>query len=170
MKNPSKHNQFKTPAGYFKHLPGRVMGRIQKEEIQTSAGKRGFQVPEAYFETFTDRLSERLPKKEGRVRHLWSSRLYWISAAAAIIAFMFLLIPTREEGSLQFEDLTGESIADYLQAEAFDLSSYELAESLPLADIAMEDVMEKVPEEQQIINYLENHADTDDEFYWDRNE
>ena len=37
-------------------------------------------------------------------------------------------------------------------------------------DIAMEDVMERMPEEQQIIDYLEDHTDADDEFYWNRDE
>ena len=170
MSTSSDHNPFKTPAGYFDQLPGRIMDKLQKEDIRTSAGKKGFQVPEEYFETFADRLAERLPQKEGRVRKLWPSRPVWIMAAAAVIIFMLLLIPSREEGGMQFEDLSGESIADYLQAEAFDLSSFDLAESLPLGDIAMEDVMEQMPEEQQIIDYLENQTDTDDEFYWDRDE
>ena len=170
MSTSSDHNPFKSPAGYFDRLPGRIMDRVQKEDIRTSAGKKGFQVPEEYFETFADRLAERLPQKEGRVRKLWPSRPVWITAAAAVIVFMLLLIPSREEGGMQFEDLSGESIADYLQAEAFDLSSFDLAESLPLGDIAMEDVMEQMPEEQQIIDYLENQTDTDDEFYWDRDE
>jgi hypothetical protein len=49
------------------------------------------------------------------------------------------------------------------------LSSYELAESLPLGEIAMEDVMEKMPE-QPIFDYLEDHSDTNDELYLYRDE
>lgn len=171
MSTSSDHNRFKIPAGYFSRLPDRIMDRILMDEPRTSAVKKdAFQVPEEYFETFADRLTERLPEKEGRVRKLWPSRLVWMSAAAAVIVFMLLLTPSGEEGGLQFEDLSGESIADYLQAEAFDLSSNDLAESLPLGDIAMEDVMEKIPEEQKIIDYLEIHSETDDEIYWDRDE
>ena len=171
MSTSSDHNRFKIPTGYFSQLPDRIMDRIHKDDTGTSVVKKdGYQVPEEYFETFPDRLAERLPKKEVRVRKLWPSRLVWMSAAAAVIVFMLLLIPSREEGGLQFEDLSGESIADYLQVEAFDLSSNDLAESLPLGDIAMEDVMEKMPEDQKIIDYLEIHSDTDDEFYWDRDE
>lgn len=170
MNASSDHNRFKIPAGYFDQLPDRVMDRIGKEKTRTSTGKDGFQVPEGYFETFADRLAERLHRKEGRVRKLWPVRLVWVSAAAAVIVFMLLLTPSGEAGGMQFEDLSGESIADYLQAEAYYLSSNDLAESLPLGEIGMEDVMEKIPEEKQILDYLENHTDTDDEFYWDRDE
>ncbi|MEJ2585198.1 MAG: hypothetical protein P8Z38_09190 [Robiginitalea sp.] len=171
MHQSSNNNGFRTPDRYFEHLPDRIMDRIQKDEIRDSEGKYGFQVPEGYFEAFADRLEKRLPGQKVPVRRLWpATRLVWIPAAAAVIAFLLLLIPSREESSLQFEDLTGDSIAEYLQAEAFDLSSYELAESLPLGEIAMEDVMEKMPEQQQIMDYLETHTDTDDEFYLDRDE
>lgn len=146
------------------------MGRMGEEERWDSKGKGGFQVPDRYFETLSDRLVQRLPEQEVRVRKLWTSPFAWMSAAAAVIAFLLLLIPSREEGVLQFEDLSGDTIAEYLQGEAIDLDSYELAESLPLGEIAMDDVMDKMPEQQHIVDYLEYHMDTNDELYQDRDE
>jgi len=169
MRQTPNKNGFRTPDGYFNNLPNQLMDRIQKEERRDSVGKSGFQVPEGYFETFTDRLAERLPKKDVPVRTLWTSPFVRISAAAAVIAFLLLLIPSRQEVGLQFEDLSGDTLAEYLQSESVDLSSYELAESLPLGEIAMEDVMEKMPE-QPIFDYLEDHSDTNDELYLYRDE
>lgn len=165
MYQPSDKNGFRTPDGYFDRLPGRIMDRTGHK----ATGNDGFRVPGDYFETFPDRLEERLAGEEVRVRKLWSSRMFWVPAAAAAIAFLLLLVPTRE-GSVQFEDLAGDTIADYLEVEAFDLSSNELAESLPFGEIAMEDVMDQMPGQQQILDYLENNTDADDEFYLDRHE
>jgi hypothetical protein len=169
MRRSPNKNGFRTPDGYFKNLPGRLLDRIQKEEPRKTIEKTGFQVPEGYFDTFSDRLAGRLAEKEVPVRNLWSSPLVRITAAAAVIAFLLLLVPSREEVGLQFEDLSGDTIAEYLQSDAVDLSSYELAESLPLGEIAMEDVMEKMPE-QNIIDYLEDYSDSNDEIYLDRDE
>lgn len=146
------------------------MDRLGKEELLGSKGKGGFQVPEGYFETLPGRLAEQLPEREVRVRKLWTSPFVGISAAAAVIAFLLLLIPSQGDGVLQFEDLSGDTIAEYLQGEAMDLDSYDLAESLPLGDIAMDDVMDKMPGQQQIVDYLEYHMDTNDELYLDRDE
>ena len=170
MRRSPNKNGFRTPDGYFNHLPDRLTDRIQSEELRDVNGKSGFQVPEGYFETFSDRLAKHLPKKKVPVRNLWTSPLVRISAAAAVVAFMLLLLPSREEGGLQFEDLSGDTLAEYLQEEAGDLSSFELAESLPFGEIAMEDVMEKMPEQQYIFNYLEDNTDTNDELYPDRDE
>lgn len=170
MHKSSNNNGFRTPDRYFKHLPDRLMDRIQKEDLRETKGNPGFQMPEGYFETFPDRLANRLEKKEVPVRNLWTSPFVRMSAVAAVIAFLLLLVPSREEGGLQFEDLSGDTIAEYLQSEAVDLSSYELAESLPFGEIAMEDVMEKMPEQQHIIDYLEDNTDTNDELYLNRDE
>ncbi len=165
MHQPSNKNGFRTPDGYFDRLPGRIMDRIGRE----ATGKDGFRVPGDYFETLPDRLTDRLAGEAVRVRRLWPSRMMWVPAAAAVIALLLLLVPAGK-GDLQFEDLSGDTIADYLEVEAFDLSSNELAESLPFGEIAMEDVMDQMPEQQQLLDYLENNTDTDDEFYLDRHE
>ena len=170
MKPLSHKNGFKIPEDYFEVFPDQLMDKIQEGADLASDRKGGFKVPEGYFEAFPNRLSEKLRQGETPVRNLWPKRGAWIAAAAAVAAFMLLLIPSGNNGDLQFEDLTRETLAEYLQADAFDLSAYELAESLPLEQIAMEDVMDQVPEDQQIIDYLESHTDADEEFYWDRDE
>ena len=169
MKPTSHKNGFKIPENYFEAFPDRLMEKVRKGTARASDHKGGFKVPEGYFEAFPHRLSERIRQGETPVRNLWPKRSAWIAAAAAVAAFM-LLFPSGKNGDLQFEDLTRETLAEYLQADAFDLSAYELAESLPLEQIAMEDVMDQVPEDQQIIDYLESHTDADEEFYWDRDE
>lgn len=164
------NNPFKTPESYFERFPDRLASRMREERHAPEGQNGGFRVPEGYFEQFADRLSDRIPGRPTRVRQLWPTPLRWIAAAAAAAALLIFLWPSRSPDGLQFEDLTGESIVEYFQYEATDMSSYELAEGLPLDEIAMEDLMESVPGEQQILEYLEYNSDTDDELYFNGDE
>lgn len=52
----------------------------------------GFIIPENYFDTFSARLMEKLPKEEPKIIPLYAKRRTWIYAAAAILV-MALTIP-----------------------------------------------------------------------------
>lgn len=170
MNEASENKGFRTPEGYFDRFPDRLMERISGNDVRYSRQNRGFSVPEGYFDSFADRLDERLTQRPAKVRRLHTSWTAWIGAAAAAAVLLLVLLPERQGPEPDFGDLNGEALVEYLQSATWDLSSRELAETLPLGELAMEDVMEKGPGEEQIMDYLEAHTEVDDELYWENND
>lgn len=168
MNQSSENKGFKIPEGYFAQFPDRLSPRIQDEGHKTPV-KGAFKVPEKYFESFPDRLEAHLSQNETKVRKLLTSPLIWIPAAAAV-ALMLLFLPLLETSGPKFEDLAGESIESYLETGDFYLRSQELADALPLEQIGIGDMLETTPREEQIIDYLENYTNEDDELYLDGND
>jgi hypothetical protein len=170
MNLSSENNGFKMPEGYFNRFPDRILSRIQEDRSAPRAGEDpAFKVPDGYFDSFPGRLERRLEPKQSQVRSLWGSRLGWIAAAAAAVVLMLVLWP-EQRISVEYGDLNGEAIVEYLQAEEWDFSSEEIAELLSLEEIAMEDMLEKAPGDEQIMDYLESYSDPDDEFYLESDE
>ena len=169
MDNASEKRGFRLPEGYFKDFPDRVMARMKPESSQNIESQGGFKVPDGYFEGLADRIQERMPGDEPKVRTLWVSRIGWVAAAAAAI-LLLVLMPDRQVAGVEFEDLSGESIASYLETRDGDLSAQELAEGLPLNEIAFEDFTGASLDAQHIAEYLENDTEVEDEFYWNDDE
>ena len=133
------------------------MARMKAENHRDNGSQGGFKVPDGYFEGLADRLQERMPKDGKKVRTLWMPRLGWI-AAAAVAILLLVLFPDRQVAGVEFEDLSGESIATYLESREGDLSAQELAETLPLNEIALEDILDASLDTQHIDDYLENET------------
>ena len=170
MEPESEHKGFKLPKEYFEQFPDMIARRIGSSEVAGRAAARGFHTPDRYFETFGDRLDKRLTKKEVPVRKLGSMRLLWIPAVAAAILLLLLWSPSSTASSMNFEDLNAEVLQAYLQTDEFDVTPGELAENLPLLDIAMQDVLDRALEARQIEAYLEEHIESNEEIYLDPNE
>lgn len=51
----------------------------------------GFKTPENYFDTFSARVIQQLPKEEPKTSSLFSKRKSWIYAAAAILVLALIL-------------------------------------------------------------------------------
>ena len=169
MDNASDNRGFRSPEGYFENFPDRVMARMKADTRRENGSEGGFKVPDGYFEGLADRLQERMPKDGAKVRNLWMPRLGWI-AAAAVAILLLVLFPDRQVAGVEFEDLSGESIATYLESREGDLSAQELAETLPLNEIALEDILDASLDTQHIADYLENETEVEDEFYWNNDE
>ena len=71
---------------------------------------------------------------------------------------------------MTFGELAGTDIQAYLEAYDKDLNAYELAENLPLGRIGIADVVESVPEETDILDYLADDTQLIDELNWNGNE
>lgn len=170
MKAKKGNGGFRVPDNYFEELPDRIEQRLEASEGSPLPEEAGFRVPEGYFEAFGERLESRLEKAPGKVRRLWPVQLGWTAAAAAAIALLFTLWPAASGESLQFEDLAGIDIQQYLEADRDEMNAYELAEGLPLDDIAVGDVLESIPDEEQILDYLSRDSESVDELYWDDDE
>ena len=165
-----KNSGFRIPEGYFEEFPDRLKERIKASGGTVLPEDSGFRVPEGYFENFESRLRDRMEQPKGRVKRLWQPYLGWAAAVAAGIALTLVLWPARPTVTPNFEDLAATEIEAYLEAGFGDISAYELAETLPLQNIGMTDVMETNPQEELILEYLNEDEEALDELYWEEDE
>ena len=170
MASVSGQDGFKLPKGYFEKFPERIVKRVAEETAVEEKPMGGFRTPDMYFETFGERLQERLSKKEVPVRKIRPLQLIWIPAVAAAILLLLIWSPSSPSAVLDFEDINAEVLQAYLQTEEFDVTPSELAENLPLVDLAMEDVLDRAPEARVIADYLEDYIESDEELYLEPNE
>ena len=170
MDGKKGHSGFKVPDGYFEQFEARLAGRLKASGDELIPKEAGFRVPEDYFETFGQRLQQRLETPRGRTRNLWSGYLGWAAAAAAGIALALLLWPSQSPQEPAFDDLARTEIESYLEIRYEDLSAYELAESLPLGNMAMGDLLEEAPVDTQILDYLDRENEAYDDYYLSNDE
>jgi hypothetical protein len=170
MASVSGQDGFKLPKGYFEKFPERIVKRVAEETAVEEKPMGGFRTPDRYFETFGERLQERLSKKEVPVRKIRPLQFIWIPAVAAAILLLLIWSPSSPSAVLDFEDINAEVLQAYLQTEEFDVTPSELAENLPLVDLAMEDVLDRAPEARVIADYLEDYIESDEELYLEPNE
>ncbi|MBC2839429.1 hypothetical protein [Robiginitalea sp. SC105] len=175
MKSNKHNGGFRVPENYFEGFADRIKDRLQASGGAGLPEETGFRVPGGYFENFQDRLTQRLAGEQpgdsrGKVRRLWPARLGWTAAAAAAVILLVTFWPASTADALGFEDLAQTEIQRYLEDDGDDMGAYELAESLPLEEIALSDVLESLPEEDQILDYLNQDSETVDELYWNGDE
>ncbi len=111
------------------------------------------------MESFESRMRARMEAQTGKVRRLRIAYLGWTAAAAAAITIILVLKPSASEAPAAFEDLASTEISQYLETGFEELNAYELAEVLPMDEIAMEDVLESLPSEENILDYLDGEVD-----------
>ncbi len=184
---------FRVPEGYFNRFPGKLQDRLRQEdampenpsdhtgpsseELSGISRKpmpdRGFQTPDGYFETFGQRLQKRLEnpgdsvQSQPRVFRLSQRYMGWTAAVAAAILLAIVLWPASTNQNLNFEDLADAEIEQYLEVGYEDISAYELAESLPLDQLEINDVMDTGTQEQQLLEYLDSDPEALEEVYWE---
>ncbi len=122
----------------------------------------GFQIPEHYFEQFSEKVMTKLPNQEPKVISLWDRNKKWIYGAAAVIV-LSLAIPlanqlqnTSQEETLEIENylayhssLTNDDIIDLLDEE--DIAKIEVTNSID--NQTMED---ELTQNIDIENYITN--------------
>ena len=184
---------FQVPEGYFNRFPGKLQDRLRRESgmpenpsdtnepfleklpgiLHRPMPDRGFQTPDGYFETFSQRLQKRLEDGDdlvqgpSRVLRLSQKYLGWTAAAAAAVLLAIVLWPASQGQNLNFEDLADAEIEHYLEVGYEDVSAYELAESLPLEALDLNDVMDTGAQEQQLLEYLDSDPEALEEIYWE---
>ena len=101
--------------------------------------------------------------------HPYKKYLY----AAASIAAVFLLVfvfNRKASPELSFDDLAATEIEGYFEENSLDLSSYEIAELVPVDELEINDVLTNGFEEDILLEYLDNNTDTYEELRLDDNE
>ncbi|WP_298141425.1 hypothetical protein [Flavobacterium sp.] len=124
--------------------------------------KTGFQIPENYFEQFSEKVMTKLPNQEQKVISLWDRNKKWIYGAAAVIV-LSLAIPLANQLQNTTQEETSE-IENYLDYHS-SLTSDDIIELLDEEDIAKIEVNnsidnqtmeDEITENIDIENYITN--------------
>lgn len=112
--------------------------------------KSGFTAPEAYFESFADRLMLQLPVREIKVVPLYKRRPVWVTSAAAALVLSLSLVFTQKESAPD-----NNSIENYLVYQS-GISSYELIQNLDQEEISEleKSVLDEAISDEDVDRYL----------------
>ena len=112
--------------------------------------KSGFTAPEAYFESFADRLMLQLPVREIKVVPLYKRRPVWVTSAAAALVLSLSLVFTQKESAPD-----NNSIENYLVYQS-GISSYELIQNLDQEEISEleKSVLDEAISDEDLDRYL----------------
>ena len=110
--------------------------------------KSGFQIPDNYFDTFSEKVMNQLPKEEPKVVSLWDKNKRWIYSAAAVLVLSLTIPLANQFQSTSTEVATTETneIENYLAYHA-SLSDEEIIKLLDKEDIAEIEVTNSLDEE-----------------------
>lgn len=161
-----KKNSFNTPEGYFESFHERLMDKINKEGNETESiipKSDGFAVPEGYFNGVTEKVLSKTTGNQGKVIQLKSYRKFYYGAAVAAVFLLIFGLNWKSDTPIDFEDLANTEIDAYFENTEIDMTSYEIAELVPLENLELNDVLENDIEAENILEYLdENVEDIED--------
>lgn len=161
MDKLNKNNSFGVPDGYFDTFSSDIMKKIAKEDISMPPNE-GFKVPEGYFETLNTRLLEQLESTpvETKVIPLKSyKKHYYTAASVAAVVLLFLLVQFNSDKTPSYSDLANSDIENYFEFNDLELTSYDLAEILPIEDLDLNEILEIRLDNDNIIDYLDSHIE-----------
>ena len=171
MNKKYKKEDFKTPEGYFEGLTDKLLDKLSEEETAVFPKKDGFKVPEGYFDTLNQNIKKKLNAEETKVINLRSyKKFYYVAASIAAVALVIFGMNWNSSGSLTFDDLASSDIESYFESNEIDLSTYEIAEVLPVEELEINDILEDQFEEENIIDYLDDTYDDFDDLNLDTDE
>lgn len=119
---------------------------------KTDENRKGFRVPEEYFESLDTRLMTRLKsdsKKGLKVPVGYfeefevkppSNRpdvknLIWLAAAASILLIFGLQYMNTNQKTLDWNDLDQEEISSWIESDLVELNAYDIAEAYPEVEL-----------------------------------
>jgi hypothetical protein len=161
MDKLNKNNNFKVPDGYFDALSSDIMKKIAKEDTSMPLNE-GFKVPEGYFETLNTKILGQLENipVEAKVIPLKSYKKYYYTAASiAAVVLLFIMVQFNTDKTPSYSDLANSDIEHYFEFNDLELSSYDLAEILPIDDLDLNDILESRLDNDNIIDYLDSHIE-----------
>ncbi|WP_422079645.1 hypothetical protein [Ulvibacterium sp.] len=163
MDKKYKKSDFKTPEGYFDGFTERMRQKLSEEDIHLPE-KDGFQVPKDYFENLNEKIVQKIQDSETQVIKLNPYRKYYY-AAASIAAVLLVVFGLRlsQEDEFTFGDLANSDLETYLENNDLGLSSYEIAEVIPVEELEINDILENQINDENIMEYLDDTVDDVDE-------
>lgn len=160
MKNSDKKKDFSVPEGYFENASQRFLSKIEAKHSKTE--NDGLIVPSGYFEAFNERILRKINKPETKVVQLHPFKKYYYAAAiaAVIVLFFGLQFNKDKEPAFSFNDLAYSDIETYFESNRFGLTSYEIAEFIPVDQLEINDILTNRLNEENILEYLTNNTDS----------
>ena len=167
MKKKDNKNPFKTPEGYFDSFQDKLLERLSDEtpsHLDSFNEKDdGFRVPNGYFDGLNGRIKERL-NDDVKVIPLRSYRNYYVAVASiAAVALLLFGIFWNTSDEISFTDLANSDIEAYFENNDFELSSYEIAEEIPVDGLELGDFLDTQFNDEHIVNYIDENTDNFDE-------
>lgn len=105
----------------------------------------GFKVPENFFDSFSENLTQQLPANEVKVISFYARNKKWIYAAAAIVV-LSLSLPIVYHMENNEEQLSASEIENYLTQQS-SISEDEIVNMLEQEDIAKLKLNSTIPKE-----------------------
>jgi len=169
MNRKKNKKNFKTPEGYFEGFSDRLLDRMSdikdNQESSLLPKSDGFKLPDGYFDSLNKNIQEKLNDDIPKVIALNKRRKFYYYVAAAVAAIVLLTIGIRTNAidEYTFESLAKTEIEDYFNNTELGLSSYEIAEVIPVDELEISDILDNKIEEKNIIDYLDNSIENIEE-------
>lgn len=158
MSKLNENNPFKIPDDYFAGFDARLMERLF-EESSSIPKDSGFVVPDKYFDGLHGNILKKMDQ-ETKVVPLRSYKKYYYTAAS-IAAILLVLIGLNWNAAEapSFESLAASDIETYFENNEFDLSTYEIAEVIPVDQLEINDILENRLSEENVVDYLNENIE-----------
>ncbi|SHI97599.1 hypothetical protein [Pseudozobellia thermophila] len=170
MNKMNKKNPFKTPENYFESFESRLRAKLS-EGISDIPKDEGFSVPEGYFDSVHESILKKLETDEPKVIKLNPyKKFYYVAASIAAILLVAIVINLKSDTEPSFESLAVSDIDRYFENNEIELSTYELAEVIPVDELEVYDIMENRFAEEQMVDYLTENIEDFEALNLDYNE
>ena len=169
MNKNNNKKSFKIPKGYFEGFSDRLLDRMSNASGDPKSSllpeSDGFSLPDGYFDSLNERILDKLNDDTPKVIALQSRRKLYYYAAAAVAAVVLLAIGLGTNNTVDptFESLAKSEIENYLEYNDLGLTTYEIAEVIPVDELDISDIMDDELDEENIIDYLDNNIENIEE-------
>ena len=163
-------NSFNTPEGYFDSFTDKLMNKLSAEE--TIAPKNeGFKVPEGYFDSLNKKIALKLATEEPKVIQLNPfKKYYYIAASIAAVLLLYFGLNFNSKPAITFDDIASSDIENYFDENDVDLSSFEIAEVIPVDELEINDIINNHLNDENVVDYLNNSIDDFEKLNLDSND
>ena len=152
------------PEGYFEGLTDRILEKVA-EDTSGLPEKEGFTVPEGYFDSLNERLQDSISQDEDpKVVRLnpWK-KYYLVAASIAALIVIVISFQLSQAEDYTFSDLANAELESYFNETDLGLTSYEIAEVLPIEELEVNDILDTALNEENILDYLDENVEDLDE-------
>jgi hypothetical protein len=164
-----KLNGFKTPEDYFNSFTDNLMIKLS-EELTIEKKVDGFTIPDTYFDSLYQNIQNKTHTPESKVIKLNALKKYYYVAAVAAVVLIFIGISLTNKTEITFDDIAISDIENYFDDNELDMSTYELAQMLPIDELEIKDIIDTQLNDENIIDYIDNSIDNFEELNLDTNE